>query len=223
MSGSTWKSLKGKHSTQQYDWINAPPVIQVTDAATLRQCAGQMKTSIQGYDTGNYETYDDDLNLIEEVDNWNDRVNDAVSILELIISSNGYDYNLVYQVLGTTVGIMCAGDSDPVHVYYLVAHPGTDNAGGTLLELAADWSEAHGKRGCLELYSYGKKSTAAYKTLGFIKTNGDYDSGGDMTLNPNTSDKWTKAGTNWKLAKYVTKGYYATRAKPLPVPTKKNL
>ncbi|MGH7155103.1 MAG: hypothetical protein ACREF3_14360 [Acetobacteraceae bacterium] len=223
MSGSTWKSLKGKHSDQQYDWINGPPVIEVTDVAQLRLYATQMKTSIEGYDTGGYETYDDELNLIEEVDNWNDRVSNSISILELIIKCNGYDYNVVYRVLGTPVGILCVGDNDPAHIFYLVAHPGTDNAGGTLMELAADWSEARGKGGRLDLYSYDKKSTAAYKAMGFVKSDGDYDSGGDMTLNPSTSDKWTKAGTNWKLAKYVTKGYYATRAKPLPIPTKKNL
>lgn len=225
MSGAGWKDLKGSHRQYQYDWINVPPVIEVRDSGLLRSYADQMRKLIKKYDKGEYETYDDNDNLIEDVDNWNDRVKNAKAILRSIADSSKnqkYEYNLVYRVLGWPLGILCADDDNPVHIYWLVAHPGTDNAGGTLLELAADWSESRHKGGRLDLYSYDRKSTVAYKAMGFIKEDGKYDSGGRMTLDPRSAtDTWVKAGANWKLRKYLGKGYYNLHYKP-PSPTAEN-
>jgi hypothetical protein len=218
MSGNTWKPLKGTNSNRQFTWVTAAPVRQIVNSEELRQIARAMKQSIAAYDKGGYSTSDGDGNFLQDVDDWNDRVEDAQIILGLIIQSGCSDCNIVYDVLGVTVGIICVMNSDPAEVDWLVSHPGVDGSGGTLIELACDWSESNGHGGRLTLSSFGKKSTAAYRSLGFTKDDGDYESAGKMTLNPVGNPVWTHTGQNWKLAKHVAKGYYSTRTKPLPVP-----
>lgn len=214
MSGNNWNLLKARHSGWQYDSINAPP-LQIADANQVRAAIAKMQMSVGSYDSGTLDTYDDDVNFLEHADDWNDRIKNTLSILKIMSPK---DYNLIYTVLGASVGIMCLTNALPTYVSWIVTHPVTGNAGGILIEAAADYSQAHGDGGRLELYSYDKKSTRAYKALGFVKADGNYDDGGDMTLDPANSALWSLRSDGWKLVKYADKKYYTTRIKPLPPP-----
>lgn len=219
MSGGNWNLLKTKHSGWQYDSINAPP-LQIADAGQVRAAITKMQISIGDYDSAIPKTYDDDLNFRAHADGWNDRIRNTQSILKIMSPK---DYNLIYTVLGTPVGIICLTDATPTYVSWIVTRPGTDNAGGILIEAAADYSQANGDGGRLELNSYDKKSTRAYKALGFVKTDRNYDGGGEMTLDPAISPLWSLRSDGWKLVKYADKKYRTARSKPLlPPPDNRN-
>ena len=118
----------------------------------------------------------------QDVDDWNDRVADAKRILKALVNSSGGDYNAVYTVMGLPVGIISLTTGDPCEVDWLLSHPGVDGAGGTLMELACDWSRSSGAGGRLELLSFSGKSTKVYRAMGFTKDDNDYDGAGTMTL-----------------------------------------
>jgi hypothetical protein len=218
MSGSTWKPLKGSVAMFQYDWITAAPLV-VADAGAVAIAAAKMKAAVNNYDQGALETYDDQFDKIAHAVDWNERIGNTIAILDII---TGSDRNLIYTVLGTPVGIICLSDNDPSHVSYLVTHPGTENAGGIMLEAAADYSQSRGHGGKLDLYSYDGKSSRAYRAMGFTKADNGYDSGGTMVLEPTTSALWHFTGGHWRLAKYEALRFFSTRTKPVPpIPVKR--
>jgi hypothetical protein len=224
LSDSKWKPLWGAHGQWEYNWINAPPLVEA-DADAVAEAVAQMKQSVRSFDEGDLPEYDDDdYEIIEHAVKWNTRVKSTRRILKI---TEAGDYNLIYTVLGTVVGIICLDIRQPTYVSRLVTHPGTENAGGILVEAAVAYSQTHGQegyKGKLELQSFNDESTAAYKAMGFVTTHGDH-----MELDPANSDLWER-GTDgsWKLKKYADKKYYVTRDKPpptrptrrLPVPNK---
>jgi hypothetical protein len=137
----------------------------------------------------------------------------------------GFDFNthyvVEYRFSTGPIGMMALIDVDPVSVADLVTHPGSDHAGGILIEHAVQKSEEWGKHGRLKLYALTDDAREAYKALGFVVA-----SGSNMTLDPRSDackDTWTLVdGILWRLTKYQNTTHYVTSAaKPLPTPPRK--
>jgi hypothetical protein len=54
MSDTTRKILKGKHAGHQYDPIETPAAVKVTDADTLWNAARDMKATFDRYERGEH-------------------------------------------------------------------------------------------------------------------------------------------------------------------------
>jgi hypothetical protein len=58
---------------------------------------------------------------------------------------------------------------------------------------AVNLSEAWGESGCVELTDNNAEARKAYIAMGFV------DEGGQMKLDPSTSDRWVQQQGQWRL------------------------
>jgi|SRR3954454_15804624 len=119
--------------------------------------------------------------------------------------------------------MICINQHDPYYVADLVTHPGVSNAGEILIEEACNRSDRAGHGGRLELWSLNERSTPFYLSIGFVKTDGNANSGGAMTFDATGSDKWIRLGGRWVLKRYEGQDYYRGNRTPPPIPPKKVL
>lgn len=125
--------------------------------------------------------------------------------------------NFEYRVAGEPLALMTLNlEADgPVEIKFLVTHPGTQNAGGIMVEYALNLVARLIKEhdfplvpGALQLESHNENATAAYQALGFfIERAGSYPR---MVLDADESDKWEQVAEKWRLKKYKTLRYLAT-------------
>src|SRR5262249_43556623 len=110
---------------------------------------------------------------------------------------------LEYRVSGAPVGLMVLAKSSPnASVCLLVTHPGSDHAGGIMMEVAVQQSVDWGTNGKLMLTANDEEYAQAYEKMGF-----DSEGGSMMYLDPSNSKVWKQVGPTWKLAKYVGLSY----------------
>ncbi len=122
-----------------------------------------------------------------------------------------------YRLAGEPLALMTVNFQtyDYVEIIYLVAHPGTENAGGIMVEyllnLIERLNDDHGfglVPNMVKLESLNEDATAAYEALGFTVTKaGMYP---DMQLDADASDKWERVGEKWRLKKYKLQRFLAT-------------
>jgi hypothetical protein len=93
----------------------------------------------------------------------------------------------------------------------LLAHPGTERAGATLLEFAATLSQQHGCDGKLKLYSLNQNASDFYIKMGFVRTEpaNPKTGGGSMVLDPATRDDVWQQGAEgeWMVKTYIGKKF----------------
>jgi hypothetical protein len=94
---------------------------------------------------------------------------------------------------GHPVGVMLLENGPPVEIGYMITHPGSSGVGATLVERAVNLSEAWGESGCVELTDNNAEARKAYIAMGFV------DEGGQMKLDPSTSDRWVQQQGQWRL------------------------
>jgi hypothetical protein len=185
-----------------YGWINKAPIREVDSgevnaiATTLRQQIAAWGQGSENWDTARRhhinKTGADELLLTLEI-------------------MGGDDLNYVYEYGGLVLGLLIASvASDHLYVADLLAHPGTEGAGATLLEFAATLSQQHGCGGKLKLYSLNQYSSDFYLKMGFVRIEAaSLKGGGNMTLNPAMRDDiWQQgSGGAWMVKTYIGKKF----------------
>ncbi|MGI4847392.1 MAG: GNAT family N-acetyltransferase [Janthinobacterium lividum] len=128
---------------------------------------------------------------------WNHRIMEVRGYL-MIMFQNSKNYDAMsYRVDGKTVGVLLyAISAKALYIGYLVTHPGTEGAGGALIEAAVNLSRDLGKKGRVHLMVENQDAYKIYQHFGFrAEANGL-----NMTLDPEDSDgTWTEVSNN-KLA-----------------------
>jgi GNAT superfamily N-acetyltransferase len=141
---------------------------------------------------------------------WNRRVDQTLSILRSAKKESLKNaHRLAYFIDGEPVGALLLQPRNPPYVADLVTHPGSEQAGGALMEHAVNLSKRSGFGGRLELIAENDNAVKAYKAMGFVlQTGSRHGSQRHMTLDPVKSQLWaTDKEGNFKLAKYSEKQY----------------
>jgi len=127
---------------------------------------------------------------------WLTRLEQSLGLIEDMIDELGDEEVYVYKVGGITVGCMFLSPSDThVHIEYLVTHPGTDGAGGVLIERAVQRSCELGLNGVVRLCWANKNSKKMYEHMGFGEFAGSANTPDNFELKPaEKSDKWQPVG-----------------------------
>jgi hypothetical protein len=118
------------------------------------------------------------------------------------------ELNYVYEYGGLVVGMLLMQSNG--YVNDLLAHPGTEGGGATLLEYAVNVSQQHGGAGRLRLASLNGNSSGFYRKMGFVHSEppDPQTGGGNMTLDPTTrADLWQHSGAGWQLVANVGKRF----------------
>jgi len=139
---------------------------------------------------------------------WDKRIGDTTEIAAKLIKDRGdpYDEGYIYKVSGAVVGVMVLSeDLSSMHVKFLVTHPGTQKAGGILIEKAVERSLEEGYNGSLELISHSPESTDAYTALGFVALGENQRA--SHRLDPAKRAEWDTTGKPYRLKKYKDKGF----------------
>ena len=206
-------------------WINQPPIVllQESEIPVRLQI---LKNNMKGWDPVAVPDNPglDDIDQRDwknpkrsQQERWNDRIDATNRMLDFDFETH---HVVEYRFASGPIGIMALIDVDPVSIADIVTHPGSDQAGGILIEYAVQKSEEWGKHGRLKLYALTDDAQKAYEQLGFVVTTGS-----NMTLDPKLcANIWTMVGgVQWRLTKYQnTTSYLTSATKSLPIlPNKK--
>lgn len=189
--------MSGTTAPRVYTWIDTPPIRRLTDEEYLVS----------------KREYDEAMERWGEIDGGTDlakRLNDhrgySVDVARFTEYALGRGYDIYeYRIAGVPVAIMMVDLDDVLEIKNLFTHPGTENAGGIMIEFALNLTVDNPLRvapGVIGLETYNEASTAAYKALGF-KTY----SGRQLVLEAAKSELWELVETRWKLKKYKDKRY----------------
>jgi hypothetical protein len=205
-------------------WVTEPPIILHTGVQFALR-AKKMLEDLAGWDEVQIPEEDgyrpDKLDFITNIDSrdwkivkrthqerWNLRIKATVDLVEDMCNVGEGDNDhlyIEYRVSGGPVGLMVMSNANTLghcSISLLVTHPGSDNAGGVLIEFAVKQAVDWGFNGKITLYPNDDECMRAYEALGF-----DYQ--GSMFLDPSKSGKWTKVGKTWKLTSQLGKLYRA--------------
>jgi GNAT superfamily N-acetyltransferase len=187
-----------------YGWMNKAPIREV-DSGEVAGIATTLRTQIAAWGQGS--------------ENWDParrhHINKtgADGLLQNLEILGGEELNYVYEYGGLVIGLLIVNlDSDHISVADLLAHPGTEGAGVTLLEFAVTLSQQHGCHGKLKLYALNQNASDFYLKMGFVRTEAaGREGGGNMVLDPATrSDIWQQGGDGeWMVKTYVGKKFAA--------------
>jgi hypothetical protein len=185
-----------------YGWINKAPIREV-DSGEVNAIATKLRKEIGlwGQGSENWDT----------ARRYHINKTGANGLLRTIEITGGEEFNYVYEYGGLVLGLLLAtqGIGD-LYVADLLAHPGTEGAGATLLEFAATLSQQQGYHGKLKLYSYNQNSSDFYLKMGFVRTEpAKPEGGGNMTLDPATRNDLWQQGSNgeWMVKTYIGKKF----------------
>lgn len=135
---------------------------------------------------------------------WNDRISSTNTMLD---SDFHKDHVVGYFVTGVPVALMALTGNTPVYIADLVCHPGTENAGGIMMEYAVNHALKTANDPRLQLWALDEDARRAYLAMGFTSDTPDSRA---MTLDPRVSPLWTQVSGAWHLAKYAQNQTYAT-------------
>lgn len=205
-------------------WVTEPPIVTHTGVqfglrakVMLKNMDGWSKVDVPVEGGKMPDTLDFASNIDKrdwefvkrtQQERWNLRIK---ATLELIDGMCGIESDtkgqlyVEYPVSGAPIGLMVMAGADSMGrctINLLVTHPGSDNAGGVMIEFAVNQSVKWGCGGKLSLSPNDEECAKAYEALGF-----EHD--GTMCLDPNKSEKWVKVGNAWKLKSQLGKLYRA--------------
>ncbi len=184
-----------------YGWINNAPIRQV-DADDVNGIATTLRQQIAAWGQGS-AAWDDTRR-------YHTNKTGADQLLQTLEIMGGEEFSYVYDYGGTILGLLLANRSvGYLYVADLLAHPGTEGAGATLLEFAVNLSQQHNFQGKLKLHSLNQNSSEFYLKMGFVRIGAVTPiGGGDMTLDPVTRDDlWVQQTNGWALKAYVGKKF----------------
>jgi hypothetical protein len=185
-----------------YGWINKAPIREV-DSGEVSGIATTLRQQIASWGQGS--------------ENWDatrrHHINKtgADELLLTLGIMGGEEFNYVYEYGGLVLGLLIANlGTGHLYVADLLAHPGTEGAGATLLEFAATLSQQHGCGGKLKLFSLNQNSSDFYLKMGFARTEAaSPQGGGTMMLDPATRDDIWQQGSDgdWMVKTYIGKKF----------------
>jgi hypothetical protein len=189
-------------------WITDPPIFVLNTSTEIALEVATLKKNLGGWDgvavpsspaASDIDRRDWKSPKRTQQERWNVRMHNTKHFPWYAI---GGDLVVVYRVAGAPIGLMAMSKIlDPPYVCGLVTHPGSENAGGTLLEYAVQKSDEWGKGGKIQLAPDNDECKEAYKHLGF-------EGGFMMTLDPaSRRDIWSKPGDKWLLTKFIGMKY----------------
>lgn len=183
-----------------YGWINAAPIREV-EKAEIMGIAATLRVKIAAWGAGSQGW--------AQTRPYHANVTGADGVLFNVENMiEGADLNYVYEYGGLVVGMLLMQRDG--YVEDLIAHPGTEGCGATLLEYAVNVSQQHGEAGRLRLDSLNGNSSGFYRRMGFVHS-GPPDpqtGGGKMTLDPATrTDLWQHSNAGWQLIANVGKRF----------------
>ncbi|HEX7908069.1 MAG TPA: GNAT family N-acetyltransferase [Paraburkholderia sp.] len=197
-------------ATLNLRWVTEPPIRQLTKEET-GFAINQLKGNLTGWDTvkdahlGTVDVTDWQDPKRTQEERWNQRISSTNSMLKKDFSD---ETNFGYFVDGQPIGIMTIDDIGSDNSFYicdLVTHPGSGEAGGILIEHAAQWSDSHGGSGKLELWALDEDALRAYLALGFKSI--PQKATNSMMLDPGQTASWCKLDGKWRIAKHIGKKY----------------
>ncbi|MGS0741327.1 hypothetical protein ACVBEF_05785 [Glaciimonas sp. GG7] len=137
---------------------------------------------------------------------WSDRIGATrgmINASRTTVSEKDYDHLCILNFDNSPIGLMVLKEIDfgggPVtHIKEIITHPGTQQAGGLLIEHTVNFSETNGNHGKVSLTPI-HTAIDAYTALGFKE---EFIM---MELDPTESDKWTRSDVTgqWELAAYA--------------------
>ena len=155
---------------------------------------------------------------------WNRRVQNIATALRFVKPDAT---NVAYVVNGQPVALMSLSRPNGflsgkprayLEIHALASHPGTEGAGGALVEHAVNASKQAGLQGKVRLQAL-HSAIPAYQAMGFKRC---LLRDGWMELDPAKSHKWIQQDGQWRLAKHAAKGYVAAIGEPAPAPGRGN-
>jgi hypothetical protein len=181
-----------------YGWITTAPIRQV-DADAVAGIASTLRAQVAAWGQGS-QAWD-------QTRRYHTNVTGADSLLQTIEIMGGDDLNYVYEFGGLVLGLLMMSGAG--YVADLLAHPGTEGCGATLLEHAVNVSRQHGGGGRLRLSSLNQNSSDFYLRMGFVRSEpAQPNGGGNMTLDPtNRTDLWRQSNGDWQLLANVGKRF----------------
>ncbi|MBC7843951.1 MAG: hypothetical protein H7099_16640 [Gemmatimonadaceae bacterium] len=187
-----------------FEWVTAAPISYVPpNEAEARLKRFRDNVRAYGQVAGNSEISA----------RLNSHQTDALFIRRVMKARLGSDFLLFeYRYCGEPIALMQLDfHGGYVDIKNLVTHPGTEKAGGVMVEFALNQPQHYNAQrpgllmeGVVGLSSYSLASTAAYLALGFTK---DSDRGSEMTLVAAKSTKWQRVNGSWCLTAYVGQRY----------------
>jgi hypothetical protein len=184
-----------------YGWNNTAP-IRAVDPSDVNDIATTLRQHVAAWGQGS--------EIWDNTRRYHTNKTGAVELLQVVEIMGGEEFSYVYEYGGLVLGLLLASDSiGCLYIADLLAHPGTEGAGATLLEFAVNLSHQQGYNGKLKLFSLNQNSSDFYLKMGFarsgpIKPNG----GGDMTFDPaSRDDLWAQTNDGWALKAYVGKRF----------------
>jgi hypothetical protein len=140
---------------------------------------------------------------------WNERLDATEAALRSL--KEGFNpegiKSFAYCIGGKPVGILLLQEGSPPYISDFVTHPGSEGAGGALLEYAVQISVDRHMKGMLELKPLDSDAREAYRKLGFVKSKTKINM---MTFDPNTPEnkkRWIQKDGVPRLAKHADKQY----------------
>jgi hypothetical protein len=195
-------------------WVTEPPIRVLNTPEEIKAAVEALQNNLVGWGrvgeptppaASDFDRRDWKSPKRTQQERWNVRVGDMEHFPWSVIKfAQPPDFHVVaYRVAGAPIGLMAMSDmlATPT-VNGLVTHPGSENAGGILIEYAVQKSDEWGKGGKLQLTPDNKECEQAYKHLGFEGT--PYS----MTLDPaSRRDIWSRPGGKWRLTKFIGMKY----------------
>lgn len=137
---------------------------------------------------------------------WNNRIEDTRWMLHFPLASNEETKIFAYYVDDTPIGIMVMKNTTQPQILQIVTHPGSEGAGGSLIEKAVNQSMAWrpDSSGVVSLWALNDNTRQAYYAMGFSNRTGL------MVLKPDERhDKfvWVEDAAAWRLKSNLGKGY----------------
>ncbi|MDB5312020.1 MAG: hypothetical protein JWO38_6222 [Gemmataceae bacterium] len=190
-------------------WVTVPPIKELSKAEA-QLAVKQLQTNLAGWDPvavplnpaeDDVDKRDWKLPKRTQQERWNTRL---LSTNKMVQAEFSGVYFVAYYIDGQPIGVLAMSNYHPLpYINDLVTHPGSEAAGGILIECAVQKSVDWGKDGLLELCALDEDAGEAYKALGFISRSPP-ESKDEMTLEPSKNEQiWCNLSGKWQIKKYI--------------------
>jgi hypothetical protein len=205
-SQSSFKRVRQELESIETDSGAAMPVIRELEPEEARAALEAFKQSVEQWGSSfgaNADMSDSGRQVAQTStaganEKWATRLEQTNDIIAEIDETD-CEGSTVYacQANGQTIGMVLLDDLAIPCISRIATHPESKGVGSALIEQAVNTSQQWDKQGCLEADASNVDSLQAFLALGFIHTGG-----GALTLDPASSDKWSRNESDqWQLSK----------------------